>query len=73
MAAMLKIHLIMQVFLWLFKVVDLLITLGAFAYITLQQYFSMADKNDMILSSGSYELCPVGNAMLRSYKKKKNK
>ena len=51
-AAILKLHLIMQLFQWVFKAADLSRTLSAFFYKTLQQYFSVVDKNDMLWSWG---------------------
>ena len=50
MAAILKLHLIMQLFQWVFKAADLLRTFSVFLYKILQQYFSMVDKNDILWS-----------------------
>ena len=41
----------MQLFQWVFKATDLLITLSAYFYNILQQHFSMMDKN-----AGPYKL-----------------
>ena len=43
-------HLITQLFQRLFKAADLSITLSAFFYKTLRQYFCMMDKNDILWS-----------------------
>ena len=50
MAAILKLHLIMQLFQWVSKAADLLRTLSVFLNKTLQQYFSMVDKSNILWS-----------------------